>query len=206
MERKTVYESLRRELLEQRRCQLQMYTLSAGVLPAALLFAEKANLGAFVFPACILFFIAALMMVFNKECSIFRKVGYLRILEENEQIQQWRWESDIDAFRQDPARFQDTTKGSHHSYVIMISVFINMLIWISVVLYAIQPFPAEHLQLPEWHKGVLALSCILVAVAGTLGTGISLYGFSYGSDSTSAIYDKWHHVLSKQYPNLRPKT
>jgi len=205
MQRETVYKSLREELLEQRRHQLQMYTLSAGALPPALLFAEKANLGTFMSPACILISVAALMMVFYQERSIVQKVGYLRVLEENEQIQKWCWESDKDAFLKNETFFKSATVSRHHSYVAMISLFINTLIWVSVFLYAIQPFPVEYPQRLEWLKGGLGLFCLLTGFYCTIMTYRSLYGFILGSNSVSAIYDKWHYILSKRYLNLRPK-
>lgn len=198
MDRRTVYEALRAEILDQRKCQFQMYTIAAGIAPAALLFADESGMGGVIFLGPLVFNLAALMMVLQKEVSIFRKVGYLQVLETHPKIQEWSWEMDIDAFRRNADQFAAQDTARHHTYAMMVCLFILMLSTGSGILYWFYPFTHNAPPISVYARGIFDTITIILCAFSFGFTGHHLYRLVRGADTSSAIHRKWLEILKKK--------
>src|ERR1044071_5617669 len=76
-----VYESIRDEILDQKRCQFQIFTVTATLAAAIIGLAAKDSQAAAAYIGPALMAVLALFMIFEKAISIQRKVGYLQLME-----------------------------------------------------------------------------------------------------------------------------
>src|SRR5262245_37372732 len=91
------YSTIRQEILDQKKCQFQLFGVAVTVTSAILAYAAGAQPGRLVYVAPVLINVIALWMVLDKAVSIQRNVGYLQFMEQtpNNDQKDWKWETDL---------------------------------------------------------------------------------------------------------------
>lgn len=80
----TIYGSIRQEVLDQKKCQFQMFGSAITVTAAILAYASSMRAGPIVYVVPVLMNVLALTIVLDKAVSIQRMVGYLQLMESQE--------------------------------------------------------------------------------------------------------------------------
>ena len=124
-----VYGSIRQEILDQKKCQFQLFTMAVTVTSAVLAYGAATQVGALLYAAPMVLNLLALIIVLDKAVSIQRKVGYLQMMDQGFNRRPWRWETDLDNFRTvrgvqwEPARHE----SRKHSYVTIVASMLAIL-------------------------------------------------------------------------------
>lgn len=192
MDNDMVYSVLRTEILDQRKCQFQMYTMAASITSASLVFAESSGLGFLAFLAPMIFNNASLMMVVIKELSVFRKVAYLQLLEQYPDARKWKWETDLDSFRNDTGYDPGAKRSHNHTYPLMLCLFINLLNAVSAALYF---FNSSSEVVTDRMHGFADGLCVFLIASGLYFTITNFWSLILGKNTTSAIVAKWRRIL-----------
>jgi len=192
MDRETIYTTIREEILEQRKCQFQLFTASVAITSAVLAYAGATQIGGLVFIAPMLLNSLSLILLIDKAISVQRKVGYLQLVEQNPNHPDWRWETDLDKFRADPNPGKCAAESRKHTYVTTVCGMVVFLNVFCTLLYFLGPFssPLGDLRTQGW----LDVTCVLILGSGALYAWGKRKGLVRGEDSTSAILDKWQRV------------
>jgi hypothetical protein len=128
----SIYATIRQEILDQKRCQFQIFSLAVTGTALILAYAAATSGSPLVYLAPIVMNDFALIMILDKAVSVQRKVGFLQMMEQHWDDYHWMWETQLDSFRGkvplrprvggDPAR--------KHSYVTSVGM---MLIGLNVL-------------------------------------------------------------------------
>jgi hypothetical protein len=101
-----VYQSIREEILDQKKCQFQIFSVAVAITSVVLAYALRDGELEFALIAPIVMNTLALVIIVDKAISIQRKVGYLQMIEGGMQklkIDSWKWETHLDySFTHDP--------------------------------------------------------------------------------------------------------
>ena len=194
------YQTIREEILDQKRCQFQLLSLSITVTAAVLAYGTGTASSPPIYLAPLVMNSLAIFILLDKAVSIQRKVGYLQIMEENLPHFLWMWERQLDEFRKevperagvpgDPAR--------KHTYVTTVGLMLLILNVISIFLYFTAPGAWS------WHvdhfPGLSLASGAIVLVLFILGAS----GFAFkrahlisGRHSGPQIRRTWGKVLKE---------
>jgi hypothetical protein len=76
-----MYSSVRQEILDQKKCQFQLFAASATLTAAVLAYAGRADATPLVYVAPMLLNVLSLTIILDKAISIQRMVGYLQLME-----------------------------------------------------------------------------------------------------------------------------
>jgi hypothetical protein len=179
-----IYKTIREEVIDQKRCQFQLLslsvTLTAGVLAPLVMNA------------------VAIVIILDKAVSVQRKVGYLQMMEENFADYTWMWEKQLDEFRKlvperagvrgDPAR--------KHSYVTMVGLMLIILNVICCFLFIAAPGAWQ------WHvenfPGLSLASSgivLLLLLGGVIVFFVKRSQLLDGRHSGPQIRSTWEQVL-----------
>jgi len=195
MNRDLVYGTIRQEILEQKKCQFQMFTASATITAAILAYAGSTKIGGLIYVAPMTLNSLALWMVIDKAISIQRKVGYLQIMETHSEKPDWSWESDLDKFRADANEGGGEEESRKHTFATMVSLLLMSLNIFCAALYFFGPGAATSADLPHLrHYGWLDAACVLILLGGFAAGWKKRNGLVRGNNST-AIRNKWLRVM-----------
>jgi hypothetical protein len=196
MERKLIYETIREEILEQKKCQFQIFTASVTVTSAILAFASASKLGGIVYVAPMLLNFLAMWMLIDKAISVQRKVGYLQLIEKNPAKEIWRWETDLDAFRADAVTGEGAKETRKHSYITMVALMLLFLNVFCAALYFFGPDSSSPKTVAQGRAfGWMDAFCILLLLAGFWVGWSRRDSLIRGNNSTTAIAKKWERVF-----------
>ena len=124
-----VYGSIRQEILDQKKCQFQLFSMAVTVTAAILAYGAATQVGAVLYVAPMVLNLLALIIIIDKAISIQRKVGYLQMMEQGFCQRSWRWESHLDAFRslRNVEWRASPEESRKHSYVTTIASMLAIL-------------------------------------------------------------------------------
>ncbi len=91
---------MRQEILDQKKCQFQLFGAALTLTAAVLAYAPTARSGPVVYIAPVVMNVLALTIILDKAVSIQRMVGYLQLMESEGSRFLWIWEYDLNLFRE----------------------------------------------------------------------------------------------------------
>lgn len=189
-----IYSTIRAEILDQKKCQFQLFSVSVAITSGILAFAAKVELGVLVFIAPMLINTVTLWMMLEKAISVQRKVGYLQVMEQTQDKEQraWNWETHLDQFRGFRAYGGASEREPRkHTYVFQVAVFLLSLNGFCAGLFFFGPGARSEAAIDGW----MGAFCILVLLLGLVLALVQWHSLAYGKNSTAMIRDIWHRVL-----------
>ena len=207
-----IYGSVRQEILDQKRCQFQMFTTAVTVNAAVLAYAaEASSVGPFVYVAPVVMNVFALAMILDKALSIQRMVGYLQKMEKFGGESGWMWEYHLGKFRK--VQLGDLGKpDSHrqHKYVRNVTLMLLLLSAFSIVLYRWGPEMAALRASSTWPAVAESYGAIFATLVATFGAMLVLAGrrwhqLIWGDYSSDSVRKRWEKVgLPKEKSSSAP--
>ncbi len=137
--REIIYNSIRQEILDQKKCQFQLIGASITVTVAVLAYAAATNVGPMVYVAAVVMNVLSLTIILDKAISIQRMVGYLQLMESRKDATIWRWEYHLNIYRGIEGKSMEPEPGRKHKYVTTISLILILLTWLCTYLYFCGP-------------------------------------------------------------------
>jgi hypothetical protein len=200
-----VYQTIREEILDQKRCQFQLLSLSVTVTAAIVAYGTGATAAAPVYLAALVMNAVASVIIFDKAISIQRKVGYLQLMEEDLQKYDWKWESQLDEFRKALHSSGSVSGGASsedpprkHSYVTTVGWMLLILNAVCVLLFIAAPGAWKwHVENFPWLSLGSGGIVLTVFVAGATAFRIKRSQLIGGQHSGPQIRSTWTRVLHK---------
>jgi hypothetical protein len=192
----TIYNSVRNEILEQKKCQFQMLGLALTFSGAIIAWKLPGDIS-YIFIVPMLMNVLALTIILDKAASIQRMVGYLQLMENDTTRDVWKWEYHLNAFRgfdvQKIESPNEDIEKRKHKYIRNIAIMLLALNVISIFLYG-------------WRSSKLVNSTavditmhIIVLVMNLIGIIIFFtkwFGLVHGGHTTTAIKERWLKALA----------
>jgi hypothetical protein len=197
---KLIYQTIREEILDQKRCQFQLLSLAVTVTVSVVAYGTAATAPPLVYLMPLVMNTVALVIIFDKAISIQRKVGYLQLMEEHLAQYVWMWERQLDEFRKAvPERPEVPGDPSRkHSYVTTVGLTLLSLNAICVFLFVAAPgawkWHVDHFPWLSLGSGAIVLA---VFVAGAISFGVKRSHLIRGRHSGPQIRETWKTVLDK---------
>ncbi len=190
-----VYGSIRQEILDQKKCQLQLFGMAITVTAAILAYGAAAEVGPLLYVAPMVINVLALIIILDKAISIQRKAGYLKMMEQAFSQGPWMWETHLDLFRSHvPVKPKSSAQeGRKHSYITTVSLMLVVLNLLCAGLCWLSPTPLASSRQEGWLDVVVL---ILLAV-GPLWGAKKWLSLVRGSNSTKSITAKWQAVIKE---------
>jgi hypothetical protein len=199
LDRQAIYGTIREEILDQKRCQFQLFSLSVTATALILAYAASTKAIPLVYLAPMVMNVFVLWMILDKAGSIQRKVGYLQMMEGYSDQYVWMWETQLDKFRgselHNPPRPGDPPKK--HRYVTAVGWMLTGLNVLSAVICSWGVWAVDR---SLWGSDYERVS-ILVAAAALLISSLVILrvkrrGLVTGRQSGPAIRKAWEDVLA----------
>jgi hypothetical protein len=197
-----IYKSVRQEILDQKKCQFHMFgaaiTLTAGIL--AYTGSQTARANPIVYVAPIILNTLALTIILDKALSIQRMVGYLQLMESENNGRRWMWEFHLNKFRERSPKPVSADKAYRkHTYIRNISL---MLVILDFAFTALALWGPEGILLSEPTEyariyGALTLAIGLLDVVAVYVAFRRWRELTAGCFTSEAIAGRWREVLSE---------
>lgn len=190
-----VYGSIRQEILDQKKCQFQLFSTAVTVTAAILAYGAASQVGPLLYVAPIVLNLLALVIILDKAISIQRKVGYLQLMEQGYDERPWRWETRLDLFRSHERVKSKPLPGEcrKHSYVTTIALMLTILNLLCAGLYWCAPKAANLAKQMIW----LDVVVFILLIAGPCWGYFKRSSLVHGANSTGEIKNKWKQVIKK---------
>ena len=188
-----VYSSIRQEILDQKKCQFQFFSIAVTVTSAILAFGAASQVGPLIYITPMVLNLLALIIILDKAISMQRKVGYLHMMEQGFYQGSWRWETHLDLFRSLRGVSWEPLPGENrkHSYITTITLMFTILNFLCAGLWwwgLSSPIPSRQM---GWLDAV-----VFILLFATLYFGfIKRQSLVRGENSTGAIIAKWKKVV-----------
>ncbi len=179
MDKDIIYNTVRQEILEQKKCQFQMLGLALTFSAGIFAFIGTKDISSFFFMAPVVMNVLALSIILDKATSIQRMVGYLQLMENDVAKTIFKWEYHLDIFRGLKAVSAGTENWRKHRYITKISLMLLALSLAAAILFVIK---AE-----------------LYAAYDTLGItvlGFIIFLLSFG---IYTFLKTWHQLVKGEY-------
>ncbi|ARN72635.1 hypothetical protein [Oceanicoccus sagamiensis] len=202
MHRDIIYQSIRDEIIDQKRCQFQLFSIALAVTSAVLAYAAATKVHSLVYITPMLLIELALIVIFDKAVTIQRKVGYLKKIEQNPDISLWRWETDLDNYRGHLAvNYQANLSGESrkHSYVTSVGVMMMVLALFCAGLFYFGPDGAALPLVDNRAAGWIDIFVLSVLLSTAYFFCSKRKSLVTGVNCSAAISAKWDMILQ-----LRP--
>ena len=188
----TIYNSVRQEILDQKRCQFQMFAASVTFSSAG--FAYSGTQTRFiVLLAPIIPNVLALFIILDKAKSMQRMVGYLQLLESSKAKIDWMWEYHLNEFREIKSRAGRSEPYRKHKYIRNIAIILIALNSLLGTLY--------FWSLSKDQNQSIGFSIHIIVVAvNMIGIAIAIhryFEFVRGGYTTNAIRSRWVEAIEK---------
>jgi len=122
-----MYKSIRQEILDQKKCQFNLFGASVTLTAAILAYSAASNVGPIVFIPPVVLNILATLLILDKATSIQRMVGYLQLMESEFDKHTWKWEYHLSKFRKIPSHRKGVEGFRRHHYVITVATILIIL-------------------------------------------------------------------------------
>jgi hypothetical protein len=190
-----VYGSIRQEILDQKKCQFQLFSMAVTVTAAILAYGAATHVGPLVYTAPMVLNLLALIIIIDKAISIQRKVGYLQIMEQEFSDRPWRWETHLDSFRSLRGVLWEPSSGEHrkHSYVTTIALMLTILNFLCASLCWFGPARSIAARQIGWLDALV----FALLIASPCWGFFKWRSLVRGENSTTAIVAKWKEVIRR---------
>jgi hypothetical protein len=191
-----VYGSIRQEILDQKKCQFQLFSLAVTVNSAILAYGAASDVGPLLYVAPMVLNLLALIIIVDKAVSIQRKVGYLQMMERDFTGADWKWETHLDRFRVLRGVYWKSSGGGNrrHSYITSITLMFVILNFLCAGLWWWGPVSSTRPRQVGWLDAF-----VLVLLCATLYAGFAKReSLVRGENSSDAITAKWDKVLKDE--------
>lgn len=194
------YQTIRDEIIDQKRCQFQLLSLAVTVTAAVFAYGTATTSEPLIYLAPLVMNVLAIVIIFDKAVSIQRKVGYLQWMEEHLNEYEWMWERQLDEFRRavperagvpgDPSR--------KHSYVTTVGLILVILNAISCFLFIATPSSWKwHIQYFPWLSLLTSVIVLAIFVCGIIIFFLKRSHIIKGRHSGPQISETWRRVLEQ---------
>jgi hypothetical protein len=203
---KFLYDTIRKEILDQKRCQFQIFSMTVAGTALILAYAVGSRAMSLVYLAPMVMNDLSLIIFLEKAISVQRKVGYLQMMEQHLEEYVWLWETQLEDFRAkvplrsstppDPAR--------KYKYLTLVGLMLVGLNLLTALLFWL------HLGVPDgvgapwevWAVRTLSVALFLLGPIALVWYRNSLIG---GRNSGPAIRKTWEEVLKQYSSSARRK-
>lgn len=209
IETKIVYSSVRAEILEQKKCQLQVVGGCITLSTAALALASNPKTSPLVCIPVMLLNVLCLAIVLDKATSIQRMVGYLQLME-SENRARWMWEYHLNIFRALVSpKGCDADAPRKHKYARNIALMLGVLNLFAVALFFFGPGAIEFKKSDEYFRDertqwALGLIVAAVNLAGFVIAVRRRHQLVRGDHTSAAIRARWLQALADADAKLAP--
>jgi hypothetical protein len=206
VEAKVVYRSVRDEILDQKRCQFQIFGAALTLSTAVLAYGVSRTPRPFVYAAPMIMNVMTLTVIMDKALSIQRMVGYLQLMES---IQPpaggWMWEYHLNLFRdlkKRRASKEDGDSWGKHRYVRNVSLMLMVLNAVFLLLYFFGPETVPlKVSLNHHLLWLWAIDGLVIAlnIFGVCVGGYRLWQLVRGPMSSKGVRKGWKDVFSQPF-------
>jgi hypothetical protein len=200
MEKSIIYNTVRSEILDQKKCQFQMFAAAITFSSALFAFGTIKDIIPIIFIAPILMNVFALTIILDKSISIQRMVGYLQLMENEKSEKEWMWEYHLNIFRGGKIKSVGREPRRKHKYIQHIALMLFALNTISVFLLIWKynnPVKFRAIEI------IIFVSGGLTFLWGIVNFFRQWYHLVYGRYTASAIKGRWKEILTDQ-EDIRP--
>jgi hypothetical protein len=197
----TIYETIRQEILDQKKCQFQLFSITVTVTAGILAYTAGIISIPPIYLVPLFMNDLSLLIILDKAISIQRKVGYLQIMEQKLSEYHWMWEAQLDIFRKKVPLRSSTQKdpSRKHTYITTVGLLLILLNMLCVFLYILGPEAIKwHLTQPQYVTFISNIIGILAFAAGFIILFLKRYQLINGRHSGPSIKNTWEDVL-KEY-------
>ena len=196
-----MYSSIRQEILDQKKCQFNLFGACLTITAAILAYASSKNTSPLVFIAPILLNVLGVTLILDKAKSIQRMVGYLQYMEKHTIDYVWMWEYHLSKFRIIPGKSCGSEGFRRHSYILTVASFLIIVNIFCACLYFWGPTSTQIRASSEWlllsefygAMNVFVISFVLLGIIITVRRWIQLI---FGQYTNEAIKKRWEYVLN----------
>lgn len=197
-----IYDSVRQEILDQKKCQFQIFGAALTITAAVLAYAGSAKVGPLVYVAPVLMNVLALTIILEKAISIQRMVGYLQLMEQYTSVRQWMWEYHLNQFREEPGTSEGPESYRKHKYIRNVALMLVILSLVPTLLCILGPNAIELRQSPSYEglREVYGAIYALLILLNLYGVGIAFRRWKQlvqGEYTSKAIRARWLRVINK---------
>jgi len=198
-----IYESIRHEIVDQKKCQFQLFSTALTLTAAILAYGASTKVGPLVYVAPIIMNTLALNIILEKATSIQRMVGYLQIMEQTESDAHWMWEYHLRHFRECPGKSCGSETHRKHAYVRNVALMLLMLNAVSSGLYFWGPeaitlrASKDFASVSQFYGGVHVI-VIALNFVGIFVAGRRLFQLIFGQFTAKAIQERWATVIEQE--------
>ena len=205
-----VYRSVRQEILDQKRCQFQIFGAALTLSSAVLGYAALPHIGAFVYAAPMVMNVLTLTVILDKAVSIQRMVGYLQLMESTTQPPRgWMWEYHLNIFRELKGRSVGSEEHRKHVYIRSVSMILLLLNLVFFALYFwnaddVTPRNAQASFSVARLLGSVDSALIVLNVFGVYFAINRIWRLVHGPMTSRAVRHKWIVVFAEADARLNP--
>lgn len=197
-----IYSSVRQEILDQKKCQFQMFGAAITVTAAILAYASSMKAGPLVYVVPVLLNVLALTIILDKAVSIQRMVGYLQLVESEFSKRCWMWEYHLNLFREIPGKNIGSDAQRKHTYIRNIALMLLTLNLVSSALYFFGPEAIDLRKDPNYQNlrelyGAIHLLVIFFNVLGFVVVARRWWQLVHGEYTSRSIRARWLEVLER---------
>ena len=201
IEPKTMYTSVRQEILDQKKCQFNLFGASITLTSAILAYGAATKVGALVYVVPILLNVLSIVMILEKATSIQRMVGYLQLMESEFEKYNWMWEYHLSIFRSCRRQRGKFEEWRRHIYVITVSLILTTINILCAALYFKGPEMTLLRTSKEWGQvsefyGEVKVVVVAFLLSGVLIIGVRWLQLMGGPFSGEAVRNRWLEVLN----------
>jgi len=196
---KAVYATIRSEILDQKKCQFQIFSLAVTATALILAYAAGSKAIPVIYLAPMVMNTLVMIIIFDKAISIQRKVGYLQIMERNWETYIWMWETQLDRFRAEVPLAGKADPARKHGFVTTVGAMLmglNLLAaWLGVMATAAEAEAdkVSFLSQQTWPFLFIGAGLLLWGVQWLL---YQRYQLIRGRHSGPAIRETWQKALA----------
>ncbi len=195
-----MYKSIRQEILDQKKCQFNLFCACLTITAAILAYASAQNVGPIIFMAPILLNVLGVIIILDKAISIQRMVGYLQIMENNYNDYKWMWEYNLSKFREMPGKSYGKEGFRRHSYILTVAGFLVIINIFCACLYFWGPSASNLRKAANWSDiaefyGAINVFIIFFVCFGILITLRRWGQLIFGKYTNKAIKERWKQAL-----------
>lgn len=196
-----IYSSVRQEILDQKKCQFQIFSAALTITAAVLAYAGSTKVGPLVYIAPVLMNVLALTLILEKAVSIQRMVGYLQLMEQNPSGGPWMWEFHLNLFRERPKEECGSESYRKHTYIRNVALMLVILSLVASLLCIWGPNAIELRQSQSYQglQKVYGVMYALLALLNLYGIGLAIRRWKqlvHGEYTSKAIRERWNKVLN----------
>ena len=198
----TMYSSIRQEILDQKKCQFNLFGASITMTAAVLAYGAATSVGPLVYVAPILLNVLAVTMILDKALSIQRMVGYLQLMESRYDDYDWMWEYHLNEFRKIAGRSCGRDTFRRHSYVVTVALVLFVIDALCAALYFAGPTSSALRSSPNWSNvaefyGAVDLVVAVLVLWGLVVTLTRWVQLVFGKFTGAAVEQRWLEALAK---------